>query len=74
MALLRILADVTGSWFFKMAAAKPEDLRSQLADQIANRLPVTSGSTLNSAIELLEPENWGLAVEISFLCVTEAEI
>ena len=39
-----------------------------------NRLPVTSDSIQNGAIELLDPENEGLAVEISILGVTEAEI
>ena len=39
-----------------------------------NRLPVTSDSICNGAIELLKPENEGQAVEISFLGVTEAEI
>ena len=33
-----------------------------------------SGSIRCSAIELLDPENWGLAVDISFLGVIEAEI
>ena len=31
------------------------------------RLPVTSGSILDSLIELLDPENVGIAVEISLL-------
>ena len=35
MALLRIVPDVTGSRFFKMAAANPEVLISQLTDHIA---------------------------------------
>ena len=39
-----------------------------------NRLPVTSDSIQNGAVELLDPENWRLAVEISILGVTEADI
>ena len=38
------------------------------------RLPVTSGSILNSAIELLDLENGGLAVGTAFLSCLEAEI
>ena len=38
------------------------------------RLPVTSGSILDSPIELLDPENVEVAVEISFLCAMEAEL
>ena len=45
-----------------------------LAAAILNfRLPVTSGSIPDSASELLDHENVGLAVEISFLCAIEAE-
>jgi hypothetical protein len=68
-----MLPDVTGSWFFKMAATRPEDLRFQLADQIANRLPVTSGSILNSTIELLDPK-MGLAVGTALPSGLETEI
>ena len=35
MKLMRLLPDVTGSWYLKMAAAKPEVLISQLLDLIA---------------------------------------
>ena len=38
------------------------------------RLPVTSESFLDSPVELLDPENVGVAVEISFLCAIEAEL
>ena len=38
------------------------------------RLPVTSGSIFDSAIELLDPENVEVAVEISFLRAIEAEL
>ena len=38
------------------------------------RLPVIWGSNLDSAIELLDPENVGVAVEISFICAIEAEL
>ena len=38
------------------------------------RLPVTSGSIRCSAIVLLDPENWGLAVETASLSGLEAEI
>src|SRR5208282_3765583 len=39
-----------------------------------NRLPVTSDSIRNGAIELLDPENVGLAVETKLLSCLEAEI
>ena len=39
-----------------------------------NRLPVTSGSIRNGALELLDPENGGLAVETALLSCPEAEI
>ena len=39
-----------------------------------NRLPVTSDSIRNGAIELLEPENGGLAIETELLSCLEAEI
>ena len=39
-----------------------------------NRLPVTSGSIRNRAIELLEPENGGLADGTVSPYVLEAEI
>ena len=39
-----------------------------------NRLPVTSGSIRNRAIELLDPENGGLAVGTESLSGLEAEI
>ena len=35
VALFRILPDVTGSWYFKLAAAKPYALIYQLPDKIA---------------------------------------
>ena len=64
MALLRILPDVTGSRFFKMAAVKPEILISQLLDKIATPLQrltsifrvqeVTTGSVCNSAMDFLD--------------------
>ena len=38
------------------------------------RLPVTSGSIHNSAAELLDPENGGLAVGTELLSSLEAEI
>ena len=38
------------------------------------RLPVTSGSIRNSAFELLDPENGGLAVGTELLSSLEAEI
>ena len=38
------------------------------------RLPVTSGSIRNSAAELLDPENGGLAVVTALLSSLEAEI
>ena len=38
------------------------------------RLPVTSDSILDNPIELLDPENVGITVEISFLCAIEAEL
>ena len=37
-------------------------------------LPVTSSSIRSSAIELLDPENVGVAVETAFLSTLEAEI
>ena len=55
MAPLRILPDVTGSRIFKMAAAKPEELISQLLDNIhdSNAFPTTnppfSGSRMSTA-------------------------
>ena len=62
-----ILSDVTGSRKFKMAVVKPEVLLSQPLDKIATsgltaailhfRLPVTSGSIRNSAVDFLDPEN-----------------
>ena len=61
-----MLPDVTGSRFLKMAAAKPEVLLSQL--------PGTSGSILNSTIELMDPENGGLAVGTALMSCLEAEI
>ena len=39
-----------------------------------NRLPVTSDSIRNGAIELLDPENGGLAVERELLSCLEAEL
>ena len=38
------------------------------------RLPVTSGSICSSAVELLDPENGGLAVGTKLLSSLEAEI
>ena len=38
------------------------------------RHPVTSGSVGSSAIELLDPENVGVAVETALLSCLEAEI
>ena len=38
------------------------------------RLPVTSGSIRDSAIELLDPENVGVAVRTALLSSLEAEI
>ena len=38
------------------------------------RLPVTSGSIRNSAVELLDPENGGLAVGTALISSLEAEI
>ena len=39
-----------------------------------NRFPVTSISIRNGAIEILDPENEGLAVETELLSCLEAEI
>ena len=44
------------------------------ADIFKDRLPVTSDSIRNGAIELLNPENGGLAVETELLYCLEAEI
>ena len=69
MALLRILPDVTGSRKYKMAVVKPEVRIYQPLDKIATsgltadilhiRLPVTSGSIRNNAIDFLEPQMGG---------------
>ena len=40
---------------------------------LQNRLPVTKYSIRNSAIELLDPENGGLAVETALLSCLEAD-
>ena len=56
MELLRLLLDVTGSRYFKMAAAKPEVLISQLPDKIETKFqrlnryfqsPITHGDKTN---------------------------
>ena len=38
------------------------------------QLPLTSGGIRNSHIELLDPENWGIAVGTALLYSLEAEI
>ena len=57
MALLRIVLDVSGSRFYKMAAYKPEVHKTQLLDKIAapfQRLtPIFSGSS--NPMALLRP-------------------
>ena len=55
----------------------PEVLIYQLLDKIAIfefRLPVTSGIIRNSAGELVDPENGGLAVGTALISSLEAEI
>ena len=47
-------------------------LDSNAVPHIWFRLPVTSGSIRDSAIELLDPENVGAAVEISIVFAIEA--
>ena len=42
LALLRIVSDVTGSRFLKMAASKPEVVITQLLDNIANAVPTAN--------------------------------
>ena len=37
-------------------------------------LPVTFDSIHNSAVDFLDPENMGVAIGISLLCILEAEI
>ena len=83
MAIMRILPDVTGSWFARwwpptggtyipasrQALASLERLTSMYQVQ-----EVTTGSISNRAIELLDPENGGLAVGTASLSGLEAEI
>ena len=65
MALMQALPVVT-SWTRKMEVSRCNGtaiLSGLAAAILKNRLPVTSGSIRNRAIELLDPENGGLAVE-----------
>ena len=59
MELLRLLPDVTGSIYLKMAAAKPEVLISQLPDKIATQFQRLNGYFWGPGLLRLMPDVTG---------------
>ena len=82
MALFRIVPDVTGSRFLKMAAAKSEVLISQLTDHIATPFQRLSILGVQEVMKLLQAlpivtfwtRTWRLAAVTALLSCLDAGI